>query len=87
MKTSVKGTSENVRDYTSATVSAASRTNELNREMDEIKNRVKYFLSLENAVDLFRRGVQKAFETVKELDKAMTETAVVTNFTVGDMWD
>lgn len=87
MKTSVKGTSENVRDYASATVNAATRTNELNNEMSEIKNRVKYFLSLENAVDLFRQGVRKAFETVKELDKAMTETAVVTDFKVGDMWD
>ena len=28
-----------------------------------------------------------AFSTVKELDKAMTETAVVTNFSVGDMWE
>jgi hypothetical protein len=36
---------------------------------------------------LFRRGVQKAFNAVKELDKAMTETAVVTDFSVGDMWD
>jgi len=36
---------------------------------------------------LFRRAIQSAFESVKELDAAMTETAVVTDFSVGDMWD
>jgi hypothetical protein len=31
--------------------------------------------------------MQQTFQTIKELDKAMTETAVVTDFSVGDMWD
>jgi hypothetical protein len=26
-------------------------------------------------------------DTVKELDAVMTETAVVTDFSIGDMWD
>ena len=56
-------------------------------QVEQIKNRVKDFFSLTNSVMLFRRGVQKAFEAVKELDAAMTETAVVTDFSVGDMWD
>jgi len=30
--------------------------------------------------------MREAYETIKELDKAMTETAVVTDFSVGDMW-
>ena len=30
---------------------------------------------------------REAFKTIQELDKAMTETAVVTNFSVGDMWE
>jgi hypothetical protein len=37
-------------------------------------------------VQLVRRAITSAFNTIKELDKAMTETAVVTNFSVGDMW-
>jgi hypothetical protein len=36
---------------------------------------------------LFKRAVRDAYQTVKDLDAAMTETAVVTDFTVGDMWD
>jgi len=33
-----------------------------------------------------KRGIRGAYETIRELDKAMTETAVVTDFSVGDMW-
>ena len=65
---------------------ATSSQANFNSEVDQVKNRIKYFLGLNNAVNLFRRAVRQAFETVKELDKAMTETAVVTDYTVGDMW-
>ena len=66
---------------------AAQDTRNLNKEIGELGQRASYFLSLENSVDLFRQGVRKAIDTVKELDKAMTETAVVTDFSIGDMWD
>jgi hypothetical protein len=55
--------------------------------MDMLKNRVLYFFSMTNSVQLFRRAVTKALNTVKELDKTMTEAAVVTEFDVSDMWD
>jgi len=35
---------------------------------------------------IMRRIIQNAVTTIKELDKAMTETAVVTDFNVADMW-
>lgn len=66
--------------------STAEQAN-LNSELSQVKSRIQYFLGLNNAVNLFRRAVRSAFNTVKELDKAMTETAVVTDFTVGDMWN
>jgi len=39
-----------------------------------------------NAINLLKRTVRSAYNTIKELDEIMTETAVVTNFEVGDMW-
>ena len=57
------------------------------REIEQLKSRVSYFFGLANAVNLARRAMRSAFNTVKELDAAMTETAVVTDFSVGDMWD
>ena len=57
------------------------------QEIENLKNQVLQFFSLTNAVQLFRRAVTKALNTVKELDKTMTEAAVVTDFSVGDMWE
>ena len=53
---------------------------------EELKNKVKQFFTAANAIQLFRRAINNAFSTIKELDAIMTETAVVTNFDVGDMW-
>lgn len=61
-----------------------------NRALEDVnglKSRIQYFFSLTNGAMLARRAIQQAFEAVKELDAAMTETAVVTDFDVGDMWD
>lgn len=60
--------------------------NRANQEMEQLKNQVLQFFSIGNAIQLFKRAVKSAFDTVKELDATMTETAVVTDFTIGDMW-
>jgi TP901 family phage tail tape measure protein len=73
--------------FSSSTVNTARSTNQLNSEISQLQNQVTQFFSLGNAVQLFKRAVRSAFEDVKELDKSMTETAVVTDFSVGDMWD
>ncbi len=65
---------------------AHAATKETNEQLDLFKSRIKYFFSAYTAVQMFRRGVEQTFETVKELDASMTEIAVVTDFSVGDMW-
>lgn len=85
--TEIEKSGKEVEDFGRKTTETASRTQSLNNEIQELGNRATYFLSLENSVDLFREGVRKAIEVVKELDAAMTETAVVTDFSVGDMWE
>lgn len=66
---------------------SAKDINRANQEMEQLKNQVLQFFSIGNAVQLFKRAVKSAFDTVKELDATMTETAVVTDFTVSDMWE
>lgn len=58
----------------------------LNSELDQFKNRIAYFFGMNNAVHLFQRALRSAYDTVRDLDKVMTETAVVTDFSVSDMW-
>ena len=57
------------------------------RNMDMLKSRLEYFFSALNIINLFKRTVREAINTVKELDAVMTETAVVTEFDIGDMWN
>lgn len=60
--------------------------NERMRDVQSLKSRIQYFFGLNNAINLVKRAIRGAYQTISELDKAMTETAVVTDFSVKDMW-
>ena len=83
----VENAAEGLEKSHEATLSSAEGTHALNSELDNIKNGITHFFSLSNAATMFKSAVRDAFDTVQELDKIMTETAVVTDFSVGDMWD
>lgn len=57
------------------------------RDIDSLRQSLLNFFGIQNAIQLFKRAVRSAYESVTELDKAMTATAVVTDFSVGDMWE
>ena len=56
------------------------------QQVKDLQQSTQYFFSLRNMINLLKRGIREAVDVVKELDAAMTETAVVTDFSVGDMW-
>ena len=55
--------------------------------IDNLKRSLASFFSISGLISVFRRAVNDAFQTVKELDAVMTETAVVTEYDVGSMWN
>lgn len=65
----------------------AKSQQQLNSEVDQFKDQIQHFFSLVNAAQLLKSALQDVYNTVKELDSIMTETAVVTDFSVSDMWD
>ena len=65
---------------------AVRQLNNQERELQQFQSRVEYFFGFNNSVQLLKRAVHDAIDTVKDLDAVMTETAVVTDFSVGDMW-
>ena len=65
----------------------ASNLKDFDDEIERTKQKLKDLFSVGTTVEIFRRVISNAKETVKELDAAMTQTAVVTDFSVGDMWD
>ena len=58
-----------------------------NRQAMDIGRQIQNYFGLSQMIRKVGDIARDAFTTVKELDAAMTETAVVTNFSVGDMWD
>ena len=56
------------------------------KEISQVASRLKYFFSLMGGFQLFKRAIRSAISTIKELDAAMTQTAVVSTNTVGQMW-
>ena len=69
------------------TADEGQRLSETAAEVERLSNQVKQFFSIGNAIQLFKRTIRDAMNTVKELDKAMTETATVTDFSISDMWE
>lgn len=76
VKEGIKETEQEVRELTRA-----------EQDMKNLQDQMLDFFSITNTVQLFKDAVKDAFNTVKELDAVMTQTAVVTDFSVSDMWD
>ena len=90
LKASFQSTEGPIRNMEEALGDAGDTVKEFDRaaqDVENLKNQVLDFFSISNTIQLFKRALQSALETVKELDAVMTETAVVTDFSIGDMWE
>lgn len=79
----IEGATEEMDDFGNE----VDETNRKSQDIERLADSIKDFFSISNAVQLFKNAVRDAIDTVKELDAAMTETAVVTDFDISDMWD
>lgn len=69
------------------TIDEADKLNESAQQVENLRNQVLQFFTLTNSVHLFKRAINSALNTVKELDATMTEAAVVTEFSISEMWE
>lgn len=53
---------------------------------ESFKNKITQIFGLYNIYQLIRRGIQNAYNSIKQLDQAMNEIAVVTNMTTNELW-
>lgn len=79
-------TEDAIRKTDVAAQNFAQSSYSMSQQLGDLKNSTQYFFSLRNMINLLKRGIDEAVQSVKDLDKAMTETAVVTDFKVSDMW-
>ena len=65
---------------------ANERSKQLNQEITNLTDNFLYFFSLTNGWFLLKRAVTEAYNTIKELDASMTEIAVVSDYTLDEIW-
>ena len=80
--TAIKGAGEKAQQA-KGSFETLEKTNE---QMDQLKSRLTYFFSAMNGIQLFKNAIRSAYESVKELDAAITEMAVVTDYSINDIW-
>ena len=59
----------------------------INNKFDDMKQAVKTFLSISSAITGVRQVISQTFNDIKELDKSFANIAMVTDYTVGQMWE
>lgn len=82
----INNMNSSMRQFIASETEAASRAQQMNEQVGHLRTQANYFFGLQNMGRLVARGIREAAESVRDLDKAMTETAVVTEYSVGDMW-
>lgn len=65
---------------------AGSDLNDMSKQIDQLRDQMTQFFSVSNGWNLLRRTIQQAYDAVKEYDAAMTEIAVVSDYSIGDVW-
>lgn len=60
---------------------------QLDDTFGQLSSRVSQILSIGTAYQSIRRIVRQTYEDVKEIDKAFGEIAMVTSYSVADMWE
>ena len=85
-KSQFSGVHSNIQRTTQEMRQMAKATADTQSQLGMLQTQANYFFGLQNMIQLFKRGLQDTIQTVKDLDKAMTDTAVVTDMTVSDLW-
>lgn len=82
-----EATVTNFRNSTDAARESSERFNESQRQLSGVKDNIKRFVGWAGAAKALGAALRNAMADIKELDAAMTEIAVVTNFDISDMWE
>lgn len=61
--------------------------NDINSTFDRMGDAVKTFLSIGSAINMMKSAIRDTFEDIKSLDKSFANIAMVTDYSVQDMWN
>lgn len=77
----------NTRQAAAQLQGAIDKQNDFNSSVERLNYTIKYVFSITNAWRLMRQTITKTYNDVKNLDKAFAQIAMVTNYSVQDMWN
>ena len=83
----IEDSSQALKEGSDATREATENQNKLNDSFDNMKGAIKTFLSIGSAISALRNVVRNTFNDIKELDKSFANIAMVTDYSVGQMWE
>ena len=83
----IAGAVDQTRNFIGTTNEAIATEQSLNQQVKNLQSQINSFFGIDQVLRKVIDLGRQAFQTVKDLDAAMTETAVVTDFSVGDMWN
>lgn len=69
------------------TEKATAASEAMHNSFEKMKDTVKTFLSLSSAIQMVRQAITETFNDVKSLDKSFANIAMVTDYSVQDMWN
>lgn len=84
---SVQQTVSGQRELTGATEQTTNAIIRQKEEFGQVISRFAQFGTMTGIIRTFSKVVQSAFRSVKELDEAMNNIAVVTDYTTKDLWN
>ena len=61
--------------------------NESSRRLNSVQDAIKRWFGFHEVINLTKRAINDAINHIRELDKVMTEIAVVTDMTQKELWD
>lgn len=70
----------------SASVQQLERYNETSRKIGDMQHAIKQWFGFNEVINLSKRTISDAISHIRELDKVMTEIAVVTDMDQDDLW-
>lgn len=83
----IRKVAEATREGAEATRDSTESTEKMNDAFNDMKGAVKTFLSIGSAISALRGVIQNTFNDIKSLDKSFAEIAMVTDYSVQEMWN
>ena len=69
-----------------AQADAAKAKAEADAFKHNLQQSIKHWMGAQQVINLVKQGIRQAYQDIQGLDKAMTNIAVVTDFSVSDLW-